>query len=285
MTWIFLGVVKGPAARPPYATDITSRVLYFDVNRDRAKRCLRSGAWRNEFSKRDLREANPGFAHAGADSRTGVCHARIQRVPTLARPEMKSCIPFALTRLANRALSILALAGAFAGCATAPSAQRIPPSNGTLPASLQATPQELLQDVLTAVGEMTYDCRSDGDHLSWAPTGSEATLVDQARHSVGTVAPGGYFLAYDGSQFVGAVAGEEIVTAGALTWQRLVARTNADTASHRGRFATVTSVQRVLTTGGLPPVATCLQEGQSLLVPYTATYLFYRTAKGTAADT
>lgn len=200
-------------------------------------------------------------------------------------PEMNACPLSRFTRRAKPALSIMTLASALAGCATPPSAQRIPPSNSTLPASLQAAPQEVLQDALNAVGEMTYDCRSDGKGLSWTPTGSEATLVDQARHSVGTIAPGRYFIAYDGSQFVGAVAGEEIVTAGALTWQRLVARMNEETDSHRGRFATVTSVQRVQTTGGLPPVATCMQAGQSLLVPYTATYLFYRAATGTAGDT
>ncbi len=108
--------------------------------------------------------------------------------------------------------------------------------------------------------------------------------MDQARRSVGTVAPGHYFIAYDGSQFVGSVAGQEIVTAGALTWERLVARANPDTGTGRGRFATVTSIQRVMTTGGVPPVATCMQEGQSLLVPYTATYLLYRAGKTATSE-
>jgi hypothetical protein len=196
---------------------------------------------------------------------------------------MKRRILSAFARAGKRAGSITMLAGALAGCAAAPSAQqRVPPSNETLPPSLRAAPQEVLQDVLTAVGETTYDCRRDGKVMSWAPTGSEATLVDPARRSVGTVAPGHYFIAYDGSQFVGSVAGEEIVTAGALTWERLVARAPADRGNERGRFATVTSVQRVTTTGGLPPVSTCVQEGQSLLVPYTATYLFYRAAHSAA---
>ncbi|CAE6809783.1 hypothetical protein R75461_05594 [Paraburkholderia nemoris] len=205
---------------------------------------------------------------------------------------MKHCAPSLFARLANRAASIALLASAVAGCTAPPSAQRlppssdrVPPSNDTLPASLRATPQEVLQDALSAVGETTYECRSDGKRLSWTPTGSEATLVDQARHSVGTVTPGGYFIAYDGSQFVGAAAGEEIVNAGALTWERLVARDEAGARSNRGRFAKVTSVQRVLTSGGLPPVAACSEQGQSMLVPYTATYLFYRAAKAASDDT
>jgi hypothetical protein len=195
-------------------------------------------------------------------------------------------------RLAYRAASLLLLASAVAGCANPPSAQRmaasterILPANDTLPASLRATPQEQLQDALHAVGETTYECRNDGKQLSWTMTGTEATLVDPARRSVGTVAPGPDFIAYDGSQFAGSVAGEEIVTAGALTWQRLVVRVAADATRDRGRFANVTSVQRVQTSGGLPPVTACFQAGQSLLVPYTATYLFYRASKTAAGDT
>ncbi|WP_242665754.1 DUF3455 domain-containing protein [Paraburkholderia ginsengiterrae] len=187
---------------------------------------------------------------------------------------------------AIRIVPVALLAGSLAACALPPSqAQQIPPANATLPASLRATPQEILQDVLTAVGDTTYSCRRDGNRLSWVGTGSEATLVDAARQSVGTVAPGRYFTAYDGSYMIGRVTGEEIVTTRALPWQRLAARFNAGGARQgEGRFARSTSVQRVQTTGGLPPVTACDQEGTSLFVPYTATYLFYRAAEPAAAD-
>jgi hypothetical protein len=185
------------------------------------------------------------------------------------------------------AVSAALLAGSLAACAVPPpQAQQVPPANATLPVSLRATPQEILQDVLTAVGDTTYSCRRNGDQLSWVGTGSEATLVDVARQSVGTVAPGRYFTAYDGSYLIGRVTGEETVTASALPWQRLAARFNAGAERQgEGRFAKTTSVQRVQTTGGLPPVPACDQEGMSLFVPYTATYLFYRAADPAAANT
>ncbi|RKF31452.1 DUF3455 domain-containing protein [Paraburkholderia fungorum] len=185
---------------------------------------------------------------------------------------------------AVRTTSAAALAVLLAACAHPPSAEQIPPANETLPASLRATPQEILQDALTAVGDTTYSCRRSGERLSWVSTGSEATLVDGARQSVGTVAPGRYFTAYDGSYVIGRVAAEEIVTTSALPWQRLTAKFNAGERQGQGRFAKTSSVQRVRTSGGLPPVPSCDQEGMSLFVPYTATYLFYRAAEPAAAD-
>lgn len=168
-----------------------------------------------------------------------------------------------------------------AACTTPPTAQ-MPPANDTLPDALRATPNEVLADVLTAVGDTTYTCRRNGDTLTWVATGSDATLVDPARRSVGTVAPGRYFVGYDGSYVVGRVVGEEVVAANALPWQRLVARFNAGERRGEGRFARTSSVQRVQTTGGMPPDPACGQEGVSLLVPYSATYLFYRNAEPSA---
>lgn len=185
---------------------------------------------------------------------------------------------------AVRAASAAALTGLLAACAQPPLAEQIPPANATLPASLRATPQEILQDALTAVGDITYSCRRDGERLSWVPTGSEATLVDGARQSVGTVAPGRYFTAYDGSYVIGRVTGEEIVTTGTLSWQRLSAKFNAGERQGEGRFAKTSSVQRVRTSGGVPPTPSCTQEGTSLFVPYSATYLFYRAAEPAGTD-
>jgi hypothetical protein len=57
-----------------------------------------------------------------------------------------------------------------------------------------------------------------------------------------------------------------------------------------GRFANITSIQRVQTSGGLPPDPVCTVERTALYVPYSATYLFYRrgqppvTPGGTAND-
>jgi len=191
-----------------------------------------------------------------------------------------------------RAALALALATLMAACADpspggaqlkiAQQQKLVPPANETLPLSLRADSQEVLQDVLSAVGDEVWNCRRNGATLQWTSAGAEATLVDQARKSVGTVMPNRMFSAYDGSYVIGRVTADETVTPGALPWQRVAARFNAGERMGDGRFARTTSVQRVLTTGGVPPNPVCAQEGVSLFVPYSATYLFYRASDPTA---
>lgn len=184
--------------------------------------------------------------------------------------------PFRCRRPSMRHVATLslALAGAVSGCAT----HDIPPSNSSLPESLRTPPQEVLEDVLATVGETVYSCRRSAGQLTWMATGSEATLVDQARRNVGTIIPGPRFVAYDGSYLEGQVAAQELITTDSLPWQLIVARRKAGDARNEGRFADVTSVQQVRTHGGVPPQADCQQQGMSLLVPYSATYLVYRAA-------
>lgn len=166
-----------------------------------------------------------------------------------------------------------ALVGSLAACAT----REVPPANSTLPESLRTPPQEVLQDALTAVGESIYSCRRTDGQLSWVKKGTEATLIDEGRRTVGTIVPGPRFMAYDGSFVMGHIAAEEIVATDALPWQLIIARRKGGE-EHKGRFAQVTSVQQVRTSGGLPPQTRCTQQGMSMLVPYSATYLLYRTA-------
>ncbi|WP_181156749.1 DUF3455 domain-containing protein [Paraburkholderia sp. BL21I4N1] len=162
----------------------------------------------------------------------------------------------------------------------------------------------MLQEVMTTHGDETYVCRRiksdaaiagaasqagaslpgiarDGTQLLWDPLGSEALLVDASGQSVGTIAPGRYFLAYDGSYVIGNVAGENQVGANALTWVRYTTRFIAARRPGEGRLADISSIQRIDTSGGLPPEPACELEGAHLLVPYGATYMFYR-AKGLA---
>lgn len=172
------------------------------------------------------------------------------------------------------ATTVVILIGALAGCAT----REIPPANTTLPESLRTPPQEVLEDALTAVGETIYNCRRSAGRLSWVDKGSEATLVDGARRNIGTLVPGPRFIAYDGSYVSGRVAAQEIVAADAVPWELIIARRAGGAEQGKGRFAKVTSVQQVRTRGGLPPQTACTQQGISLLVPFSATYLVYRLA-------
>ncbi|MCR4468315.1 DUF3455 domain-containing protein [Burkholderia sp. SCN-KJ] len=172
---------------------------------------------------------------------------------------------------ALRALAGGALLASLAAC-TAPLA---PPADTDLPSALRAGPGRHLDEVLTARGQTIYECRRNGAEQSWVREGELATLVDSQRRSVGTVAPGGYFTAYDDSYVVTRADSVAQVTAGTLTWVRLVARDKRGSQAQTGRFARTSVIQQVNTTGGLPPVPLCDREGGTLLVPYSAAYLMY----------
>lgn len=193
------------------------------------------------------------------------------------------------------------------GCATPPKPP--PTANDALPVALRASQDEVLQEIMTTHGDETYICRrtalpadplsrvdasgavptavnangarTDHTQLLWDSFGSEATLVDAGGQSVGTVAPGHYFLSYDGSYVKTTTAAESQVGANALTWARYEAGYVAAPRPGNGRFSNISSIQRIDTSGGLPPQPACELEGSRLLVPYAATYMFYR-AKGVA---
>jgi hypothetical protein len=181
-------------------------------------------------------------------------------------------------RSALRLLAALPLA-ALAACA-APT--YVAPANANLPAQLQTGPSQLLDQVLTARGQTIYECRRDGAVQLWTLEGDLATLVDAERRSVGTVTPGDYFTAYDGSYVIARPDGVAQVTAGTRVWARLIPRQRAGhiAVAGTGRFARASVVQRVDTTGGLPPDPLCEREGGTLFVPYSATYLIYTSTMG-----
>ena len=188
-------------------------------------------------------------------------------------------------------LSCLGMLFTFPGCATTP-----PTANEALPADLQANADEVLQEVVTSShGDAVYICRrtavslgnsltpaapgvaTDSTQLQWAETGSESMLIDGNGEGIGTVGSGYYFLAYDGSYVVGTPPAEAQVKPDTLAWARYAIKFVATPRPGVGRFANVSSIQRIDTVGGLPPQPECPQEGQHLSVPYTATYMIYRS--------
>jgi len=179
----------------------------------------------------------------------------------------------------TRALAAAVLLASLAACAT-----QAPPAvdASRIPASLQAGPGQQLDEVLTARGQSVYECRRDGAVQLWFPEGELATLVDTARRSVGTVTPGGYFVAYDDSHVATRRDAVSQMTAGTLVWARLAAKNppgrSATARMTQGRFARTSVIARIDTTGGLPPDALCEREGGALFVPFSATYLFYSAA-------
>lgn len=191
--------------------------------------------------------------------------------PATARPvswRIASCLSLAvLTNLA--------------ACTTAPPAQ-MPPTNASLPMPLQVGADELLGDVYTGSGTQTYVCRRSAERLTWQDAGSEASLFDAAHVEIGAIVAGDYFTAHDDSIFAGRVAAEAEMAPVTLPWQRIVKRYTAGSPEKYGRLTQITSIQRVLTAGGIPLASTCGIDGQSIFVPYAATYLLYRHVKAAA---
>lgn len=195
--------------------------------------------------------------------------------------------PFDLSGLVVRAV-LASGALALAACASSTRSPVPPPGAMTLPAPLQAQPNETLEDVLVTLGDETWRCAREpslSEHtvpsdstLRWVEVGSAGTLVDRMRRNVGEVLPGGYFVAYDGSFAHAAAIRESQVRANTLTWARYRVRSEAGARPASGRFANLSSIVRVETTGGLPPNPACTDEGLHLLVPYRATYLLYRAS-------
>lgn len=179
------------------------------------------------------------------------------------------------TKVAAQIVSIAVLL-VVSGCAAPP----LPPVNSDLPEELRARPGAILEDVLSARGDVIYECERGGNGLSWAYHGTESSLLDSTGKRVGVDAPGGYFTADDGSYVVTRSDAKASVAPDSLPWARLASRFNAGRPAREGRFARTDTIQRVNTKGGLAPDAACADEGAMLYVPYSATYLTYRAPAG-----
>jgi hypothetical protein len=179
------------------------------------------------------------------------------------------------TKTAAHIASIAVLIVA-SGCASPP----LPPVNSDLPEGLRARPGAVLDDVLSARGDVIYECDRGGNGLSWMYRGVESSLFNSTGKRIGTAAPGGYFTADDGSYAVTRTDAKASMGQDSLPWARLVSRFNAGPQAGEGRFARTDIIQRVNTKGGLAPDGTCADEGAMLYAPYSATYLIYRAPGG-----
>ncbi|WP_206956905.1 DUF3455 domain-containing protein [Trinickia acidisoli] len=198
-----------------------------------------------------------------------------------------------MTRLSFFAVSAsVALASSMiglAGCASTAAHSIQPSANSALPTELRVGPKQSLDDVLVTLGDETWRCARaavdpassavrSNSALQWVQVGSAGTLVTRKRRNVGTVLPGDYFVAYDGSFVKAIVTHQSQVDANTLTWARYSVQYDGNASPAQGRFAHLSSILRIETTGGLPPNPRCMHEGLQLLVPYSATYLLYRAS-------
>ena len=133
-----------------------------------------------------------------------------------------------------------------------------------------------------AVGVQTYTCTSSAAGFAWGPATPLAGLYDDRGNVVVRHFGGPTWQANDGSAVVGRRDRDVTVDATAIPWLRLSAASR--TAGPDGdRLAATTYIQRIATTGGLPPAPErcgAATAGTAVAVPYTADYVFW---KATAA--
>lgn len=152
------------------------------------------------------------------------------------------------------------------------------PVTAAVPAAL-APKHGAFVESIAARGAQVYECRADAaapGGAKWVFVAPEATLFDRTGATIGVHYAGPHWEAADGSKVVGAVdARADAPQADAIPWLLLSARH----AGGHGRFAQVSSIQRVNTIGGATPARACdaATVGAKEKVPYSADYLFYRS--------
>lgn len=146
----------------------------------------------------------------------------------------------------------------------------------SVPTALEPQGPQRLAERVAARGVQIYECRAQPNAAGaqWAFVAPEADLLDARGVVTGKHYAGPHWESLDGSKIVGAVkARADAPQAGAIPWLLL----NAKSVGGPGRFAGVTSVQRIHTVGGLAPAKPCDAStlGAIERVPYRADYVLF----------
>jgi hypothetical protein len=161
--------------------------------------------------------------------------------------------------------------------AAADPAKHALPCPAHVPEALNPPAQATIALGLPANGVQVYACTSakPGEAPSWTLEGPHA-LLSSGDHIAAIHFAGPTWQALDGSQVKGAkLASADAPAATAIPWLLLSA-----TATGAGSFAETTHIQRLDTVGGKAPSTGCdpSHVGAKVLVPYRASYFFYRSA-------
>jgi hypothetical protein len=142
-------------------------------------------------------------------------------------------------------------------------------SSVTVPQNLAPAADESLKRVFSAKGVQVYECRD----RKWVFVAPDAQLFDERGNLVGRHYAGPTWEAIgDGSKVVGTVKTRaDAPQAGSIPWLLLSTKSTG----RHGYFSDVTSIQRLATHGGTPPIGGCPQNGQVERVSYTADYYFF----------
>jgi hypothetical protein len=178
--------------------------------------------------------------------------------------------------LAILAVSMSALVWLFGGAGHAQAADKNPPSD--IPEDLRVEGRPLA--VVHASGFQVYICKADAaGKLAWTLKAPDATFENDAglkgKHYAGPT-----WEAADGSKVTGRKIKEHASSdANAVAWLLLAAKDHEGS----GRFAIVTYIQRIRTSGGKPPAIGDAKADAEIRVPYTADYIFYGPGAKTSA--
>jgi hypothetical protein len=168
---------------------------------------------------------------------------------------------------------------ALAGCATvspvppAPTKPTVAAPSLGLFSKVKVPPGQEPVLRLAARGAQVFRCETRDGASVWVFRQPDAELLNDRGQPVGRHGPSQSFEHVDGSRLTSSIVGyDDAPRAGDLRWLLLSTKSFG-----KGTFEGVTYVQRLNTSGGMPPER-CdkAQLGQVLRVDFTAEFIFYR---------
>jgi hypothetical protein len=148
-----------------------------------------------------------------------------------------------------------------------------------VPDSIKAPAGQEVVLSVHASGSQIYTCQAGADgKFSWTLKAPEAELRDRKDKVIGQHSAGPTWTLKDGSAVVGkAVARVESLDSDSIPWLLVTVVSH----SGKGQLDSVTTIQRIHTTGGKPPDSGCDESHRDAETKssYTADYYFYAPAK------
>jgi hypothetical protein len=139
----------------------------------------------------------------------------------------------------------------------------------TVPDNLKPPENETLAFQARAAGDQVYIC----DGSTWVLSGPDAKLLAESGKQVGSHFAGPTWEWSDGSRVVGRPVANAIPDPESIPWLLLTATQHEGD----GVMKSVSTIQRLSTKGGKPPVSGCdaSHKGEETRSHYTAVYYFY----------
>jgi hypothetical protein len=120
-----------------------------------------------------------------------------------------------------------------------------------------------------AAGDQVYNC----DGANWVFSRPDAKLLDESGKQIGSHFAGPTWESSDGSRVIGKAVASATPDPDSIPWLLL----EAEDHQGNGLMASVTSIQRLATSGGKAPATGCdsAHKGTEARSHYTAIYVFY----------